>query len=301
MREFLEGEVTLTELSPSEKLDALYEFILELPDRIERKRVYSLFPKMSKYQIDRAIKILSFSDILATPYGYVVKTDKAKEIERRGLLSTDFEEAPLWIRKFIGRKAIKVEIFIGSDSITGYNVHYNYLRREYTLRDDEGNLIKRFRELGIAVTFSIETEGHQVLVCEICAWTFVPRMHPNRMDNVIDNLAKFCNDVMRVYFGIPIETETIKAGVEYLSDECELPIREATFTIDKVIWEEAKCEIEYSHLKYAYTLEGERVLTRTEVTPRRISVLRSEFYRRHPTLSPVVPPRSRQASLISFR
>jgi hypothetical protein len=67
------------------------------------------------------------------------------------------------------------------------------------------------------------------------------------------------------------------------------------------MWEEAKCEIEYSHLRYAYTTEGERLLTRAEETPKRITVLRSKFYAEHPTLSPIVSPRQKQASLISFR
>jgi hypothetical protein len=301
MREFLEGEHTLSELSPEEKLDALYEFLSSLPDRIERKKVYAIFPKMSKYQVDRAIRILDFSDILRTPYGFVEKTDKAKEIERRGLRVEDFSEAPTWIRRFIERKGIRREIYIGTDSITGYDIFYNYLRRDYTLRDLEGNLITRFKDLGLAVTFSIETEGHQILVCEICSWTFVKRMHPNNIDYVVDNLAKFAKDVIRVYFGIPIEQETIKAGLEYLSSETELTIRGTSFKIDKVMWEEAKCEIEYSHMRYAYTTEGERLLTKVENTPRRITVLRSKFYAEHPTLSPLVSPRQKQASLISFR
>jgi hypothetical protein len=301
MREFLEGEYTLSELSTEEKLDALYEFLTSLPDRIERRKVYAIFPKMSKYQVDRAIRILDFSDILRTPYGFVEKTDKAKEIERRGLRAEDFSEAPAWIRRFIERKAVRREIYIGTDSISGYDIFYNYLRKDYTLRDLEGNLITRFKDLGLALTFSIETEGHQILICEICAWTFVRRTHPNNLDYIVDNLAKFAKDVMRVYFGIPIEQETIKAGLEYLSSETELTIRETSFKIDKVMWEEAKCEIEYSHMRYAYTTEGERLLTRVEETPRRITVLRSKFYAEHPTLSPIVPPRQKQASLISFR
>jgi len=299
MREFLEGEISLGELEPKEKLDALFEFLSSLPDRTTRKDIFKMFPNMTEYQINQVIRILDFSGFLRVWVGVIEKTPKAKEIERKGYFEIeDFTEAPLWVRRTLTRRAIKMEIYIGDDSITGYDIYYNYLRKEYVLRSGK-MLIKRFKDLGIALTFSIETEGHQTLACEVASWTFVSKMHPKNFDGIKNDLAKFSRDVVFVYFGIRIDEETIKAGVEYLSEPGLLTIVEASVDVDLVKWEEAKCVVEYAHGKYTLTPEGRLEFVRG--TPKRIEVLKSEFYAKNPELIPIVFPREKQASLISFK
>ena len=303
MRDFLNGTYTLTELTPRERLEALYEFLHRLPDKTTRKNIYTTLPTMTHYQIDRALTLLDFANILDVWLGTVTKTKLAKEIERRGTLTLkDFSQAPKWVIKSLTRKAIRREVYIGDDTSTGYSIYYNYSQKQYVLEDVNRRKIKFFNDLGLILTYSLETSGNERLVCEMASWTWVRKLHPNNFPNIIDTLAKFIKNVLKIYFGFTIEESAIKGGLEYMSEAGSYISEEGSgeFVIDKIMWDDAKCVIEYIHeRKYAVKTPKGVSIRYKPIRKGKIEITLKEFEKKHPEAMQQV--RTIQSTLKSFK
>jgi len=289
VREFLEGLYTLGELTPEERLDALYQFLKALPERATRREVYALFSRMPRDRVDRVLRILDFADILYVWRGVIAKTDLAKAIEARGRLTlADFSKAPSWVLRTLTRRAVRAEIRIGDDTSTGYDIYYSLTRHCYLLEENK-RIIKAFRDLGLILTFSIDTEGHERLVCEIASWTWVHSMHPSRFKEVESTLANFIREVLLNRFGLTVPEAAIKGGLEYMS-ETGTYISEETnweYPVDFVPWPEAKCVVEYIHQRKV--VSEEKVLYKPTGSSGKIVYLLSEWRRRYP--EPLQSPR----------
>jgi len=133
----------------------------------------------------------------------------------------------------------------------------------------------------LILTFSIDTEGHERLVCEIASWTWVSEMHPRGFGEVEGLLKDFTTKVLKTYFGLTLDEATIKGGLEYMSEPGTYYSEESgvEYYVDFIAWPDAKCVIEYFHSKKV--VYGEEIYYRP-TTSGRIEITLSEFRRRHP-------------------
>ena len=112
VKDFFAGKKYFAELKPEERLEVLYRFLERIYPEKPRKEVYDLFPNLSRYTVDRILRLLFFSDLIYLPVGKVVVTDFGKRILEKGrLLLEDLKRAPSWVIRVLTRKPMKIQFY----------------------------------------------------------------------------------------------------------------------------------------------------------------------------------------------
>jgi len=137
--------------------------------------------------------------------------------------------------RIIASKLVKLE-YIGIDSETGHDIYYDKIRKEYVVRDERGNEIKRSETLELDYTYSIETHtshGKPIdFAAEITGKTFVKGKDRKGVEEVEKGIQKTLKEWIKENFdrqkmekaereGKTVPTEAllsekiIKEGIEY--------------------------------------------------------------------------------------
>jgi len=231
-------------LTPSERLDALFDYLNYISKNIGKKatEIRERFVRERKttiYRVERLERILWFSGLLRSRYvakpvrgWYFEITDLGRvALARRYLVEEDFRLAPDWVRKSITRKPIVVipleYEYIGTDTDTGYPIYYDKREEEYVLiHPERKEEVRRTSALDIIETDSVETEkGHETpFVAEITASNTVSRMGREEIYAREREIQKTMKEWFEEAFAnipkdkIP-DPDVLKVGVEYRLSE----------------------------------------------------------------------------------
>jgi len=274
---YLRG-IEFTNLPLEEKLKVLYDllyFIFENEGEEEKEIIERFstnvggFYSTNEYLVD----ILWFEEFIERRRKRVDKriktfvflTDKGRGILSRGYFVLDDFRLP-WVRNYLRRQLMPAIEHIGRDEVTGFLIYFHQRFKIYWLVDPKTGKIKRFEELGVSMTASVDSFGqragrrtHQPIMVEITAYTFVEKMGRKELEEVegtnpegqpVDGLlGEAIYDVMSANFPGSLADYVIKTGISYHSSDklIEKRVFHPYKGVLEISYPYARIIIEYTH------------------------------------------------------